>query len=191
MVGAFFGRMGLLSGPAGHSCQHCWPSRLQFPAPHARSDSGRLMIEVQVDAMRASSGVLDLYMSKNGEWQVVQQISKRAKHTVILKQGTLDDILADVGRFVGKERWYRERDIPHRRGYLLYGPPGCGKSSLIRAVASSYNLPLAQLSLKHSRVGDGGIEALLHAAPEGAILFLEDVDAVAGVPATLKRTNLV
>jgi mitochondrial chaperone BCS1 len=31
-------------------------------------------------------------------------------------------------------RWYSNRGIPYRRGYLLYGPPGTGKRSLTPAI---------------------------------------------------------
>jgi len=87
-----------------------------------------------------------------------------------------EDLLKDVAKFIDREEWYASRNIPHRRGYLLEGPPGCGKSSLIRVVASEFNLPLCCVQLKSSRVGEAGIEALLQKAPEGAIIFIEDID---------------
>jgi hypothetical protein len=37
-------------------------------------------------------------------------------------------VLSRVGRYV-------DRGIPYRRGYLLHGPPGCGKTSFITALA--------------------------------------------------------
>jgi ATP-dependent 26S proteasome regulatory subunit len=40
--------------------------------------------------------------------------------------------VADVQDFTESTSWYRERGVPYRRGYLLYGPPGCGKTSFIQ-----------------------------------------------------------
>merc|ERR1719199_546819 len=140
----------------------------------------RLLVADQTAAMRASENKLDLWQcvrTKNDvEWEIAATITKRPASTVVLNEGVMEDILNDVSNFIKKEAWYAARNIPHRRGYLLEGPPGCGKSSLIRAVASEFSLPLCCVQLKSSRVGEAGIEALLQKAPEGAIIFIEDID---------------
>jgi len=141
----------------------------------------RLLVAVQTLAMRASENHVDLWhcvrTSRNDvEWEIATTIPKRKASTVVLDDGVMDDLLKDIAKFVSREEWYTSRNIPHRRGYLLEGPPGCGKSSLIRVVASEFNLPLCCVQLKSSRVGEGGIEALLQKAPEGAIIFIEDID---------------
>lgn len=45
---------------------------------------------------------------------------------MILDQDKAERILKDIKEFVATPKWYSERGIPYRRGYLLYGPPGCG-----------------------------------------------------------------
>ncbi len=74
------------------------------------------------------------------------------------------------------------------RGVLLYGPPGCSKTSLARAVATSCACPLIPLSaaaLYSMYVGEG--EALLRARFQQArqtapsIVFLDELDALAGM----------
>lgn len=110
------------------------------------------------------------------EWEIAATIRKRPASTVVLDEGVMEDLIKDVAKFISREEWYAARNIPHRRGYLLEGPPGCGKTSLIRAVASEFNLALCCLNLKSSRIGEAGIEALLQKAPEGAIIFIEDID---------------
>lgn len=44
-------------------------------------------------------------------------------------------------------KWYADRGIPYRRGYLFYGPPGTGKTSFIGALAGYIKMNLAALSL--------------------------------------------
>jgi len=142
----------------------------------------RLLVVVQTLAMRASENNVDLWhcvRTGNGkwvEWEIAATIPKRPASTVVLDDGVMEDLLKDVAKFINREEWYVSRNIPHRRGYLLEGPPGCGKTSLIRVVASEFNLPLCCVHLKSSRVGEAGIEALLQKAPEGAIIFIEDID---------------
>ena len=58
--------------------------------------------------------------------------------SVVLDADISERLLADVREFIGTPEWYRDRGIPYRRGYLLYGPPGCGKSSFITALAGEF-----------------------------------------------------
>ena len=58
---------------------------------------------------------------------------KRPIDSVILDRGVKERIIADVREFLASGKWYYERGIPYRRGYLLHGPPGSGKRYLPRA----------------------------------------------------------
>ena len=53
---------------------------------------------------------------------------KRAFDTVILPGGQAEMLLADTREFLASEGWYRTTGVPYRRGYLLHGRPGTGKS---------------------------------------------------------------
>ena len=67
--------------------------------------------------------------------------------------------------------------IPYRRGYLLHGPPGSGKSSFIQALAGSLEYDISILNLSERGLTDDKLNHLLANAPDRSIMLLEDVDA--------------
>lgn len=67
--------------------------------------------------------------------------------------------------------------IPYRRGYLLHGPPGSGKSSFIQALAGSINYDICLLNLSERGLTDDKLNHLMSNAPERSFILIEDVDA--------------
>ena len=54
-----------------------------------------------------------------GGWDIVASHPKRLLDSIILDGGVKEDILDDTRDFLGGKKWYSERGIPFRRGYLL------------------------------------------------------------------------
>jgi hypothetical protein len=70
---------------------------------------------------------------------------KRPLASVVLPDGVAASLLADARDFLARRQWYRDRGIAHRRGYLLFGAPGAGKTSLVTALASELLVRLLPL----------------------------------------------
>ena len=84
----------------------------------------------------------------------------------------------DFESFWQREEWFRDRGFPFRRGYLLHGPPGNGKTSAIRAMMSSRNLNAYTLRFFDPDIEDGDLDHLFDKAQRHrpAIILLEDID---------------
>jgi ATPase family associated with various cellular activities (AAA) len=96
---------------------------------------------------------------------------------LVLPTNMARDIKMNVdGFFAGRER-YAYLGIPHRRGFLFAGPPGCGKTMTLKTLAS--NTPAKFISvLGTADVDDGTLSRALDLAEEctPAVVLLEDLD---------------
>ncbi|EGD95174.1 mitochondrial chaperone BCS1 [Trichophyton tonsurans CBS 112818] len=110
-----------------------------------------LFKEAHEYAVKTHEGKTVIYNSWGAEWrQFGQPRRKRPLSSVILDAGVKERIVADVKDFFSSGAWYHDRGIPYRRGYLLHGPPGTGKSSFIQALAGELDYDIAVLNLTFS-----------------------------------------
>ncbi len=84
----------------------------------------------------------------------------------------------DFEAFWERESWFRSKKIPFRRGYLLHGPPGNGKSTAVRAMLCSRGLSAFTMRLFDERTSDSDLDDLFDAAQteRPAMVLLEDLD---------------
>ncbi|XP_073984087.1 ATPase family gene 2 protein homolog B-like isoform X2 [Rhodnius prolixus] len=82
---------------------------------------------------------------------------------------------------------FKSLNIKHPSGILLYGPPGCAKTSLVRAVAAESNITFLAVSaadLYSPYVGEAErtISYLFQRARAAAptLLFIDEIDALVG-----------
>lgn len=137
-----------------------------------------LLAEARQLALTSTEGRTTIYTVWGTEWRPFGA-PRRARdlHSVVLARGKRERIEQDVKRFMQRGWWYAERGIPYRRGYLLHGSPGSGKSSFIFALAGALDLSICLLNLSERGLTDDKLNFLLSNAPERSILLLEDVDS--------------
>ena len=129
-------------------------------------------------AAEAAEGKTPVYSVQGMGWgSLGEPRTKRPLASVVLDEDVKEHIVADVRDFLQRQPWYVDRGIPYRRGYLLYGPPGSGKTSFIQALAGELDFGLAVVNLSEIGMTDDKLAMLLMKLPRRSILLLEDADA--------------
>lgn len=137
-----------------------------------------LFVETHRLAQQSTEGKTIVYTSRSTNWERFgEPRRKRSIESVILDKGIKERILTDVQDFLDNSKWYYDRGIPYRRGYLLHGPPGSGKSSFIQALAGHLDYNIAILNLSERGLTDDRLNHLLTIIPKRTIVLLEDADA--------------
>ncbi len=145
--------------------------------------SRRLLEEMLEDVIRrAYARMADQTMlytiDRWGEsWNLAGARPRRHISSVVLEGDTSERLLEDVREFFGRRQWYADLGIPWRRGYLLHGPPGTGKTSFAYALAGELHLKLCALSLTNPKLNDQTISDLLQKTPPRSLILIEDIDA--------------
>lgn len=101
--------------------------------------------------------------------------------------GQAKNFYDDIRCWYDSQSWYHQRGIPWKRGSLLVGEPGCGKTSLIKECAFDLNLPVCVFdlaSMSNEDLHDKWFEAISQHTP--CIMLIEDIDSVFDL-----RTNIV
>ncbi|KIK61469.1 hypothetical protein GYMLUDRAFT_243643, partial [Collybiopsis luxurians FD-317 M1] len=156
---------------------------LAFPATFVDIVSRRpailkeLVQEARKVFIESQDDRLGIYTSDvNNNWRQIGSRPKRSLKSIVLDSGIKELLLEDAKEFLASREWYSERGIPFRRGYLLYGAPGCGKTSLIHSIAGELDLDVYIISLSRSGLDDNSLNELITELPERCVALMEDID---------------
>ncbi|KJZ69322.1 hypothetical protein HIM_11280 [Hirsutella minnesotensis 3608] len=119
-----------------------------------------------------------IFENRGDRWRKVATKKIRPLSTVIVSEKLKQQLIADLKSFLDPETrsWFAKRTIPYRKGYLLHGPPGTGKSSFSLSVAGEFDVDLYIVSMPG--VNDRTLKDLFADLPQKCVVLLEDIDAV-------------
>lgn len=81
-------------------------------------------------------------------------------------------------KWYNNSEWYKEKGIPWKTGWLLHGPPGCGKSALAQAIGMELNVPIFSFRLSEMTSQDFTEYWREMQKSTPCIALIEDIDNV-------------
>jgi chaperone BCS1 len=141
------------------------------------------LIELFLEGMklqrREETNITKVYSLEDGwDWRVASSRRPRPLDSVVLDGNIMASIVDDLRLFLRSEQDYINRGISYQRGFLFYGPPGCGKSSACAAIAGALGLSICVLNLSNRTLDDESLNSRLIDAPSNSIILLEDIDSI-------------
>ncbi|KAI0525113.1 hypothetical protein KFK09_004504 [Dendrobium nobile] len=125
--------------------------------------------------IKAADRRLKLYMNEYECWSPIDLQHPATFETLAMEADLKKTILEDLARFVKRKEYYKKIGKAWKRGYLLFGPPGTGKSTLIAAMANYLRFDIYDLDLKEVGM-NSTLKRLLVGMTNKSLLVIEDID---------------
>jgi len=117
-------------------------------------------------------GKLKIYSYSNDCWQM-NPVQPYRKLESIYIGNVKQEILKIFDDFNSKKDWYLNKGIPYKLTVMLHGPPGTGKTSIIKALASYLKRDVYILKPSHLyKIAEAG-----RTMEQNSILVIEDIDS--------------
>ncbi len=127
-----------------------------------------------------SGGEFDKYNSFPLKW-TKEELGQPKKESAIADMSLTSDVLDAVQeavRWRESEEWFKERGVPWKRGFLLAGGAGTGKTAFTRALGQELNMPILSFDLTTMSNSDFNESWTSAKCYSPCIVLLEDIDGV-------------
>ena len=116
-----------------------------------------------------------VYQSEHNYFRRIAKVGGKKITDVILNPEVKERIISDIEIWKKSKPDYVRRGIPYRRGHCYHGPPGTGKTTIVKAVAKEFGFNVYSIDLKKTE--DDYLIHLLRDIESGSILLFEDIDS--------------
>ena len=119
--------------------------------------------------------VVKLYSRGGGDWKPLI-----LEHPATFRKLAMDPekkkrLIDDLNKFVDRKELYQRVGKAWKRGYLIHGPPGTGKSTLIAAMANHLKFDIYDLNLSNIE-SDSELRRAFLSTSNRSIMIIEDID---------------
>lgn len=165
----------------------CWLRQVKLPSQGSEREKSEIkitcltrnkaIIENMVEEFRykRKQNELYVYTYRVDGWEVLSPIIKREMKTVIMDLDLKTKIISSIDYFLKNKSWFVNRGLPYKKTIVLHGPPGTGKTSFIKTVASAFDKNLYVINI--SQMSNSSFEKAISSATSNSIIVIEDFDS--------------
>lgn len=122
-------------------------------------------------------GYYDIASSNNQLWFV--PVARRYDKIIRFPHAQVDKVIDEIERFWEKEDIFRRFNLSYKRGILMHGPPGSGKTSALQLIARDVVERGGVVILFDSDLFGSAYRQLRHVQPDvPVVVLMEDLDAL-------------
>ena len=143
--------------------------------PHVRRRGRELLFHNRRRRLYTNNKSLSYSSVYHKAWSYVNFDHPTTFETLAMEPAKKAAIMDDLDAFRRSGEFYRRAGKPWKRGYLLHGPPGTGKSTMIAAMANylDYDIYDIELTSVHSNTD---LRKLFIETTSKSIIVIEDID---------------
>jgi len=120
-----------------------------------------------------------IYGSEGDSWS--RPVFRRHReYQVILNKCTpsMKKVLEDINNFlqIENEQLYQSKGIPYKKGYLLSGAPGTGKTTIIELAAMIHGMQIYSINFNADKMTDATLINMISQVPPRSIIVIEEIE---------------
>lgn len=127
--------------------------------------------------------------NNEGLFVVSNRLNYRDLNTIFFSHNEKETVINHINKWKDNKDFYAHKELIYKTGILLYGEPGVGKSSFVKAIAGKYGADIVNINM--SNIADINLNELsavlnVDSKEQLYIILLEDIDT-----AWLDRKNVI
>jgi ATP-dependent Zn protease len=135
---------------------------------------------------KSSNDTMRVFYYKKDYWALLSKSPKRSINTIYLTEGMRDSVVTKIKDFFDDKTRdiYLKYGIPYKCVNLIYGPPGSGKTSIIKGISSELDCDLYVLPISKDMLDTNLVEAFSYINqndeedPKSKVIVIEDIDTL-------------
>ncbi|MCG7408639.1 ATP-binding protein [Paenibacillus sp. ACRRX] len=142
----------------------------------------RFMNETQIKRRERERNSITVFTdTNNGVDRETERLTRSVqREDVVMDDKLKKELFRSIDRFFDSDSsFYTTYRVPYKRGILLYGRPGNGKTTLVKSIAGSVSAPVAYWQITE-HTSSHSIDEVFNEAVKMApmVLVIEDIDAM-------------